>query len=133
MPKTAEDLEGFLNKLERRYERLDDATYLVALDTNQPPIALRVAPPVVVLEVQIGSAPGEDTPEAARLFRRLLELNVQGLMHVAYALEQQTIVLCAARELDTLDLNELQAVLADIGVALAEHVPLLRQMATKGA
>jgi hypothetical protein len=130
---TAEHVEAYLNKLGRRYERIDDATYLVAVDPNQPPIALRVAPPVIVAQVQIGAAPSADSADSARLFRRLLSLNAQGLMHVAYALENQTIVLCAARELDTLDLNELEAVFADIGVALAEHVPLLRQMATKGA
>lgn len=130
---TAEHLEGYLNKLGRRYERLDDATFLVALDASQPPVALRVAPPVLVVQVQIGDAPVADSVESARLFRRLLAFNAQGLLHVAYAIENQTIVLCAARELDTLDLNELEAVLADIGVALAEHVPLLRQMATKGA
>jgi len=37
-------------------------------------------------------------------------------------------VLAAALELDSLDLNELEAVLADIDVALGEHVPVLRSM-----
>jgi hypothetical protein len=37
-------------------------------------------------------------------------------------------VLAAALELEHLDLNELEAVLADIDVALGEHVPVLRSM-----
>ena len=87
MARTNEDLESYLQKLERRFERVDDGTYLVAGAPNQPPIALRVAPPVLVVQVPIGPAPREETPQQARLFRRLLELNASDLLHAAYALE----------------------------------------------
>jgi hypothetical protein len=132
MAKTSDDLEGYLNKLERHYQRLDDGTYLVALGPNQPAAALRVDPPVVVMQVEIGPVPSHDSLDTARLFRRLLELN-SGLLHVAYALQNGTILLSSARELDTLDINELEAVFADTVLALTEHVPMLRQMATEGA
>jgi hypothetical protein len=128
MARTNEDLESFLQKLERRFERVDDGTYLVAGAPNQPPIAIRVAPPVLVIQVPIGPAPQEETPAQARLFRRLLELNASDLLHAAYALEGGEIVLGAALELDNLDLNEIEAVLADMDVALAEHVPALHDM-----
>lgn len=133
MAKTAEDLESYLNRMERRYERVDDGTYIVGLGPDQPPVALRVAPPVVVVQVQIGPAPQGEGAAVARLFRKLLELNASGLLHVAYALEGDSVVLCAARELDTLDQSELEAVFADIGMALAEQVPDLRQIVSKGA
>ena len=48
------------------------------------------------------------------------------LLHAAFGLENDQIVLAAALELESLDLNELEAVLADIDVALSEHVPVLR-------
>jgi hypothetical protein len=128
MARTNEHIETYLQKLERRFERLDDGTYLVAGAPNQPPIALRVAPPVVVLQIPIGPAPRTETPLEARLFRRLLELNASDLLHAAYGLEGGEIVLGAALELDNLDLNEIEAVLADMDVALAEHVPALHDM-----
>jgi hypothetical protein len=128
MARTNDDIEAYLQKLERRFERLDDGTYLVAGAPNQPPIALRVAPPVLVLQIPIGPTPRAETPLEARLFRRLLELNASDLLHAAYGLEGGEIVLGAALELDNLDLNEIEAVLADMDVALAEHVPALHDM-----
>jgi hypothetical protein len=128
MPRTYEELEAYLQKLERHFERVDEGTYLIAGAPNQPPIAARVAPPVVLLQVPIGPAPGGETPLVARLFRRLLELNGNDLLHAAYSLEGGEIVLSAALELDNLDLNEIEAVLADMDIALAEHVPSLREM-----
>lgn len=131
MAKSNEDIEGYLRKLDRRFEKLDECTYLVAGDQNQPPVAVRLAPPVLVVQVPIGAAPTGDPPREAKLFRRLLELNASALLHAAYGIEGKDIVLSAALELDNLDMNELEAVLADVDMALAEHVPTLREIAQK--
>lgn len=131
MVKTDEDLEGYLAKLDRRFEKLEDGTFLVSMGPGQAPAALRLAPPVLVAQVRIGPAPKGNTGLEATVFRRLLELNAADLMHASYALEGDEIVLSAALELDGLDLNELEAVLADIGLALGEHVPALLEMVHK--
>jgi hypothetical protein len=128
MVKSNEDLEGYLHKLDRRYEMLEDGTFLVATSPQQPPIAARLLPPVVVLQVKIGDAPTGAADVEVTLFRRLLELNGQDLVHAAYGLEGNAIMLSAALEADTLDLNELEATLADIGMALSEHVQQLREI-----
>src|SRR5262245_17652372 len=107
MAKSHEDIEGYLSKLDRRFERLEDGTYLVAGAANQPPIPVRLAPPVLVVQVKIGPAPTGKPEREARLFRRLLELNAKNLLFAAYALEGNQIVLGAALELDNLDLNEI--------------------------
>lgn len=125
---TPEDLEAYLIRLNRRYERLEGGTYLVSLGVGQPPVALRVAPPVVVIQVDIGPAPKGRPEVEARVFRKLLELNSTDLLHVAYALEGDQIVLASALELANLDLNEIEAVLANIDMALAGHVPMLRNL-----
>jgi len=131
MAKSHEDIEGYLSKLERRFERVEEGTYLVAGGANQPPIAVRVAPPVLVVQVPIGPAPTGNPALEAKVFRQLLELNGKDLMFAAYSLEGNDIVLGAALELDNLDLNEIEAVLADVDVALADHVPTLRQLVQK--
>ena len=128
MARTGDDLEGYLTKLERRFERLADGTYLIAMAPRQPPVALRVVPPVVVTQVDIGRVPEQDAARCSALYKRLLELNAQDLMHAAYGLTGDRITLTSALELDNLDLNELEAVLADISMALSEHVPALRQL-----
>jgi CesT_Tir_1 len=125
---TNEDLETFLARLERAPQRLDDSTFAISMGAGRPRVAVRLAPPVLVVQVAIGPAP--KAPErSGPLFRKLLELNAQRLLHAAYGLEKDTIVLSAALELANLDLNELEAVLADVDVALADQVPELRAMA----
>jgi hypothetical protein len=127
MIRTSDDLEAQLGRLGRRYERTPDGTFILSLGANQPPAALLLVPPVLVVQVAVGSAPKNDV-EAAPLYKKLLELNASALLHAAFGLEGDQIVLAAALELDNLDLNELEAVLADIDVALSEHVPVLRSM-----
>ena len=131
MAKSNEDIEGYLRKLERRFEKLDESTYLVAAGQNQPPVAVKLAPPVLVVQVRIGAVPTGDPAREAKLFRRLLELNASALLHAAYGVEGNDMVLGAALELDNLDMNELEAVLADVDMALAEHIPTLREIAQK--
>jgi hypothetical protein len=133
MATPVEDLEAYLSRLERRFERLADGTVLVAVDADRPPIALRVVPPVLVARTVIGAVPKEGAEAQARLFRRLLELNSHDLLHASYGIEQDRIILSAALEIDNLDLNEIEAVLADIDMALVEHVPELRKMAIQEA
>ena len=58
----------------------------------------------------------------------LLELNAGKLLHTAYGLDGDNIVLSSALELENLDTNELEAVLADVDMALAEHVPSLHEL-----
>jgi hypothetical protein len=124
MLQTNEDLEATLTRLERPFERLEDGTYIARMGAGKPLLAVRLAPPVLVLRVAIGFAPSE----ATNLYRRLLELNASALLHAAYGLEGDRIVLAAALELESLDLNEIEAVLADIDLALAEHVPSLHEL-----
>ena len=127
MIRTSDDLEAQLGRLGRRYERHPDGTFVLSLGANQPPAALLLVPPVLVVQVAIGPAPKSDVA-AAPVYKKLLELNASALLHAAFGLENDQIVLAAALELESLDLNELEAVLADIDVALGEHVPVLRAM-----
>lgn len=128
MVRTNEDLEAQLDRLDRRYERLGDGTYLVSVGPGSPPIAMRLAPPVLVLRVVVGTLVKKGAAEQVRLFRRLLELDATALLHSTFGLEGDSIVLVAALELETLDPNEIEAALADIDMALAMHVPALREL-----
>jgi len=132
MIRTSDDLEAQLGRLGRRYERTPDGTFILSLGANQPPAALLMVPPVLVVQVAVGAAPS-DLTKAAPIYKKLLELNNSALLHAAFGLENDQIVLAAALELDSLDLNELEAVLADIDVALGEHIPLLRSMVSSAS
>jgi hypothetical protein len=128
MPRTAKDLEAYLLRLERRFDTTDDGTFVLSSGPSVPPIVIRVAPPVVVMRADIGAAPKGSPETEARVFRRLLELNSRDLVHASYGLGDGTIEISAALELDNLDINELEASLADIDLALATHVGEIRRL-----
>jgi hypothetical protein len=128
MIRSNEDLEGFLGRLERRFEKLPEGTYIVSVGAGRPLVAMRLAPPVLVLEVVIGKVPAASAEQLSTLYRRMLEFNADGLLHAAYGLQGDQIQLSAALELESVDLNELEAVLADLDMALAEQVPALREL-----
>jgi Zn-dependent protease with chaperone function len=130
MTKTREDLEKLLEARERRFEMTEDGTIVVPLVAGQAPAILRVEPPVVVMQINIGDIALEDNAQATAFYRRLLELNARDLLHASYGLDGNRVVLSAALALENLDQNELEAVLADLAMALVEHVPDLRTMAT---
>ncbi|AUX45275.1 hypothetical protein SOCE26_067560 [Sorangium cellulosum] len=127
MPRTAEDVETYLLQLDRRFEN-DAGTYLVSGGQDAPPIAIRVDPPIVAVRVAIGPTPADDAHQT-KLYRRLLEYNATDLMHASYGIEAGTVVLSAALELENLDMNELEAILSDIDLAIARHVPVLHDLA----
>lgn len=127
MPRTKEDVETYLYQLDRRFEE-QHGTLLVSTGAHSPPIAVQVAPPVVVFRVAIGQAP-KDEAHRIRLFERLLRFNASDLMHSSYGIEGDTVILSGALALENLDVNEVDATLSDMDLALMRHVPNLFEAA----
>jgi hypothetical protein len=127
MPRTQEDVENYLLALGRTFETAG-GTLVVNRVSGSTAIAIRVQPPIVEIHAVIG-APPNDVSQKLALFQRLLELNASDLAHAAYALEQNQIVLISSLSLDNLDQNELEAVMADIDMALLRHLAELRELA----
>ena len=125
--RTEKDVEAYLTKMNRRFSPPEDGTYLLrAASDAMPQIALHVDPPLVVTRVNVGLAPREG---ATPFFRRLLSLNASTLVHTSFGLEEDNVVLTSALELENLDYNELEAMLDEIDVTLAEQVPGLAALA----
>jgi hypothetical protein len=59
------------------------------------------------------------------LLRELLELNARDLVHGAYGLEGDKVVLTDTLELENLDFNEFEASFDSITLALAQHLGAL--------
>lgn len=121
MARTVQDLEAYLTACNRQFETSEEGTILLAPNGEGLPfIGVRADDPVV-FSVDIGPAPKTERLQA-RLFRRLLELNASDLLYCAYGLRGDSIVLSSAHELENMDLNEVQAILSDIDLALARHM-----------
>jgi hypothetical protein len=146
--RTEKDVEAYLLRSNRRFRAVESAresgedggtgagarTFLVDSGERRPPVAVLVDPPLVVVRVHVGDLVGDATESVsqAALFRKLLELNARQLVHANYGLEDAHVVLSSALELENLDYNEIQATLDEIDVALAQHLPIIAEVAKGG-
>jgi hypothetical protein len=62
-----------------------------------------------------------EVDDKAALFEELLTLNASDLVHGAYGISDGAVVLTCALQIENIDYNELQGVLDDFSLALANH------------
>jgi hypothetical protein len=126
---TREDIEAFLDRLSAdgaSHEEVEPGLWVVkpggALDFD---VVVTHNPPVVLLRVKVMPVP-VDAADAAALNRRLLELNATDLLHGAYGLDGEAVVLTEALELAHLDFEEFLASFESMTLSLTTH---LRELA----
>jgi hypothetical protein len=119
--KSAEDIESYLLKIGLAHERINPEIWLVKLDGNDT-LAVSLAGPVVAFRLKV-----MDLPAAGRegLYRALLTLNTNEMVHGAFGLEGEAVVIIHALDLENLDFNEFQAVVDEMTMAVAKHYPFL--------
>jgi hypothetical protein len=121
---TREDMESFLLRMQLDYEEVEPGMWLVQGGTDGVRLVVNHVPPLLLLRTKVLETPS-DQDRCAELYRRLLELNANELVHGAYALEEGDIILTDALELENLDFNEFQASMDSMQVALASHLETL--------
>lgn len=126
---TRDDIEAFLNRLAPEgatHTEVEPGLWVVhpggALDFT---VGVTHNPPVLVLRIAVMPMPA-DPGSAARLARRLLELNAGDLLHGAYGIDGDLVVLTEALELAHLDYEEFQAAFESMALSLTTH---LRELA----
>lgn len=125
-----EDIESWLIRTELDFEEIDDGIWMVRpaageeAGVPEPPVMLSYQPPVVLMRAAMRDVPeGED--RQLSLFRRLLELNANDLVHGSYGLEDGEVVISDTLELETLDFEEFRASLESLTLAVTSHGPEL--------
>ncbi|MDR1238688.1 MAG: YbjN domain-containing protein [Treponema sp.] len=125
---TENKIEQYLIDLMLTYREVSrNLWYLDDEEHNLQGVAIMVAEPLVVLRAVVMEAPQENRLE---LFTKLLELNANDVVHGAYALEHDKIVLIDTLEYDTLDYGEFRATLDAFSLALTQHYPILSKYRT---
>ena len=126
---TREDIEAFLDRLNAdgaTYQEVEPGLWVVkpggALDFD---VVVTHNPPVVLLRVKVMPLPA-DAAESAALNRRLLELNATDLLHGAYGIDGDAVVLTEALKLAHLDFEEFLASFESMTLSLTGH---LRELA----
>ena len=110
------DLKYSYQEVKPNFWLLDDAEH------DLEGIAVMYADPLVIIEVQVMDAPREKREE---FFAKLLELNAADMIHGAYGLDGDKIVIINTLEYDNLDYSEFRAALDAISLALTQHYPIL--------
>ncbi|HEY2902598.1 MAG TPA: YbjN domain-containing protein [Polyangia bacterium] len=119
--KSAEDVESYLMRLDLPYETLKPGIWIVKLNRDQN-LAVSIAGPVVAFRIKVMNQPDGDRES---LYSALLNLNTNEMVHGAFGLEGDAVVIVHALELENLDFNEFQAVIDDMAMAIAKHYPRL--------
>ena len=117
---TREDVEGYLVRMELPFQEIEEGLWVVGDSQEAAPVIVNYAPPLLLVRVEVMDAP-QDEDLRKGLFRELLELNTTDLVHGAYGLDENVIVLVDTLQLVDLDFSELQASLESILLALRSH------------
>ena len=126
---TREDVENFLLRLELPYQELEEGLWVVGDVKETAPVFVSHDPPLLLMRVEVMDAPTDEELRKG-LFRELLELNASDLVHGAYGLDGDEIVLIDSLQLLDLDFSEFQASLESIMLALRSHFETLSRYRT---
>lgn len=124
--RSKEDIEGFLYRLDSgsaEIRELQPGIWVVRT-TAGAEVVVHFAPPVVILRVTVMTLP-VGAERQAELCRELLGYNARDLVHGAYGLEGDRVVLVDTLELENLDFTEFEASFDSLTLALATHLGAL--------
>lgn len=112
-------IEGYMLSLSLTYETVDDGTWLINDgEKGLENVLVILADPVVIIRVKVMGIPVQQREE---FFEQLLRLNQSDMIHGAYALEGDDVILLNTLVGATLDLEEFQDTLDALGLELAQH------------
>jgi CesT_Tir_1 len=122
--KSAEDIESYLLRAGLPYDPIKPGIWLVQIGdaSDKSRLAVSIAGPVVAFRLKVMDGPAQGRED---LYRTLLQLNTNEMVHGAFGLEGEAVVLVDALELENLDFNEFQAVIDDMSMAVTKHHPKL--------
>jgi hypothetical protein len=119
--KSREDIESYLLKTGLPYEQLQPELWNVKPEGNEN-LLISIAGPVVVFRIKVMELPAKSREP---LYETLLRLNTTEMVHGAFGIEGNAVVITDALQLENLDFNEFQAVIDDFAMAVSKHYPVL--------
>ena len=128
---TRQRIESFLRTLDLSFDELDSDTWVINDEERGVENLIVVhEDPVVIFRLKVAVLPPGDH---CALYEELLRLNGTDLLHGAYALEGNSVVLMNTLLSETIDIEEFQATLDAISLSVAEHYErLLPLVKTEG-
>jgi len=124
-------IEQYLIDLMLTYRQIDTNLWLLEDEERTlQGVAVMQAEPLVIVRAEIMDVPKNNVLE---LFTKLLELNAADVIHGAYALDKNKIVLIDTLHYETMAYKDFQAVLDSFSLALSDHYPILSKFREKSS
>lgn len=121
---TQHDIEIYMDDCGFPFEVVSDGIWRVeSPDNNVTNIILSLQYPILVSRVNLMKVPAQNRE---KFYERLLKLNASEMSHGAFGIENDTVVLTDALQVENLDRNELQASVDSLGFAVAQYYPELK-------
>ena len=117
---TREDIEHYLIQLEYPIEMIAEGMWIIRNTAN---IIISYEPPLVIFRAKLMEIPKKNREG---FFKLLLELNASQMIHGAYGIEDENVVLIDTLEAENLDFNEFQASLEAISLATSQDYQRLK-------
>ena len=118
--KGPDDIESYLLKLGMPFEGIGPGMWNIKSEHEN--LVVSITGPLVVFRTKVMDVP---TANRERLFETLLRLNTTEMVHGAFGIESESIVIVNALEIENLDFNEFGAVVDDFTMAVSKHYPAL--------
>ncbi len=124
-----EKVEGYMINLSLTFEAVGDNIWLINdQEKGLGHVVVYAEDSLITIRAKVMELPEK---EREQFFEELLRLNASDMVHGAYALEESNVIIIDTLELQTMDLEEFQASLDALGLAIAQHYPRLNQYRNK--
>ena len=124
---THEDLESYLIRMDVDYDEIAEGMYLVRAGDERLPVVVNHSPPLLFLRLKVMDLAQAESPREG-LYKTLLELNASDVVHGAYGLEGEELVLSHTLELEAMTFSELQSSLESILLAASTHMGRIKSL-----
>ena len=116
-------IEQYLIDLMLTYQQIDSNLWLLDDEEHSlQGVAIMQAEPLVIIRAEIMDIPKKNLLE---LYTKLLELNATDIIHGAYAIENNKVVLVDSLQIMSMDFADFRATLDSFSLALTQHYPIL--------
>ena len=115
----ADRIEGYLVSLALSFQKPSPNTWVVSdSELGLENLLIVLSEPLVVFRIHVMEVPASGKE---KLFEELLRFNATDMVHGAYAVDGTHVIIIDTLEADTMDLEEFEASIDAIGLALAQH------------
>jgi hypothetical protein len=125
--RNADDIESYLIQMETPYETLGNNMWVIK--GMGPDRVVSIADTVVVFRMKVLELDKVAKGRKETFFKTLLELNAGDMLHGAYGIQGDAVVISAALQLENLDFNEFQAAMEELDLAMSTHYGKLAELA----